>query len=257
MRKIERTSQFKRDYRREARSRHRISLDDSLRSILVALANDQPLEPRRHDHVLSGETLPFGTEALQSFFLRIGRHSIRRGELFLMSRDDWSVAQTKARFTGRPTLLSGANQAPASVFHETRNTRHETRLLCFPALYFLFLTASCCAQVQNGGTGMCTCQRTVNRSRWASRRAPFAGNPGKVYKIPLLTGKCVKRSVRHSSRFPPGWVPLRPTQNEPMLNKRNVLCCVDGAGRNLPLGPRALYIECGSGACQGSHDAWK
>ena len=55
MRRIERTSQFKRDYRREARSRHRISLDDSLRSILVALANDQPLEPRCHDHALSGE----------------------------------------------------------------------------------------------------------------------------------------------------------------------------------------------------------
>ena len=55
MRKIERTSQFKRDYRREARGRHRKSLDDSLRSILVALANDQPLEPRSHDHALSGE----------------------------------------------------------------------------------------------------------------------------------------------------------------------------------------------------------
>ena len=55
MRKIERTIQFKRDYRREARGRHRMSLDDSLRSILVALANDHPLEPRRHDHALSGE----------------------------------------------------------------------------------------------------------------------------------------------------------------------------------------------------------
>lgn len=55
MRRIERTSQFKRDYRREARGRHCMSLDDSLLSILVALANDQPLEPRRHDHALSGE----------------------------------------------------------------------------------------------------------------------------------------------------------------------------------------------------------
>ena len=55
MRKIERTRQFKRDCRREARGRHRMSLDDSMRSVLVALANDQPLEPRRHDHALSGE----------------------------------------------------------------------------------------------------------------------------------------------------------------------------------------------------------
>ena len=97
--------------------------------------------------------------------------------------------------------------------------------------------------------------RSVNRSRWASRGAPFTENPVKMHKIPLLPGKCVKHSVRLGSRFPPGWVPLRPTQNEPMLNKRNVLCRVDSAGRSLPLGPRALYIECGSGACQGSLDA--
>ena len=97
--------------------------------------------------------------------------------------------------------------------------------------------------------------RSVNRSRWASRGAPFTENPVKMHKIPLLPGKCVKHSVRLGSRFPPGWVPLRPTQNEPMLNNRNVLCRVDSAGRSLPLGPRALYIECGSGACQGSLDA--
>lgn len=46
MRKIERTSQFKRDYRRELKGRHRTSLDTVLVPVLVALANDQPLEPR-------------------------------------------------------------------------------------------------------------------------------------------------------------------------------------------------------------------
>ena len=55
MRTIERTRQFKRDYKRESRSRHRASLDASLASIVEALANDQPLEPRHHDHALSGE----------------------------------------------------------------------------------------------------------------------------------------------------------------------------------------------------------
>ena len=55
MRKIERTSQFKRDYKREARAQHRTSLDASLVPLLVALADDQPLEPRRHDHALSGD----------------------------------------------------------------------------------------------------------------------------------------------------------------------------------------------------------
>ena len=55
MRTIERTTQFKRDYKRESRGRHRASLDASLASIVEALATDQPLEPRRHDHALSGE----------------------------------------------------------------------------------------------------------------------------------------------------------------------------------------------------------
>ena len=54
MRKIERTSQFKRDYKREARGRHRASLDAVLVPVLVTLCQDQPLEPRHHDHALSG-----------------------------------------------------------------------------------------------------------------------------------------------------------------------------------------------------------
>ena len=56
MRTIERTSQFKRDCRRgESRGRHRTYLDASLALMVEALANDQPLEPRHHDHALSGE----------------------------------------------------------------------------------------------------------------------------------------------------------------------------------------------------------
>ncbi len=44
MSKIERTGQFRRDYKREARGQHRASLDADLVPILVALADDQPLE---------------------------------------------------------------------------------------------------------------------------------------------------------------------------------------------------------------------
>lgn len=55
MRRIERTSRFKRDYKRESRGRHRMYLDAILVPVLEALANDRPLEPRRHDHALSGE----------------------------------------------------------------------------------------------------------------------------------------------------------------------------------------------------------
>ena len=55
MRQIERTGQFKRDYKREAKGRHRATLDTDLVSVLVALAGDQPLESRHCDHALTGD----------------------------------------------------------------------------------------------------------------------------------------------------------------------------------------------------------
>ena len=55
MRRIERTGQFRRDYKREARGQHRASLDADLVSILITLADDQPLAPRHHVHALSGD----------------------------------------------------------------------------------------------------------------------------------------------------------------------------------------------------------
>ncbi len=55
MRTIERTGQFKRDYKRVARGRHGPTLDGDLVPVLVALANDQPLEPRHRDHALTGD----------------------------------------------------------------------------------------------------------------------------------------------------------------------------------------------------------
>ena len=59
MRTIERTSRFKRDYKRESRGRHRTCLDAILAPVVEALANDRPLEPRHHDHALSGEWRDF------------------------------------------------------------------------------------------------------------------------------------------------------------------------------------------------------
>ena len=55
MRTIERTSGFKRDYKRESRERHRTYLDAILVPVLETLVNDRPLEPRHHGHALSGE----------------------------------------------------------------------------------------------------------------------------------------------------------------------------------------------------------
>ncbi len=54
MRRIERTTAFKRDYRRaKAISRYR-DLDERLVALLEFLANDRPLPPQNRDHALSG-----------------------------------------------------------------------------------------------------------------------------------------------------------------------------------------------------------
>jgi mRNA interferase YafQ len=55
MRTIERSSAFKRDYKRENRGRHAATLDAVLVPIFISLANDLPLEPRHRDHDLSGD----------------------------------------------------------------------------------------------------------------------------------------------------------------------------------------------------------
>ena len=54
MRRIEPTSQFKRDYKREAKGQHRATLDADLKPVLEALVSDQPPEPRHRDHALTG-----------------------------------------------------------------------------------------------------------------------------------------------------------------------------------------------------------
>ena len=55
MRTIDRSSAFKRDYKREAKGQHRATLDANLIPVLMALADDRLLEPRHRDHDLSGE----------------------------------------------------------------------------------------------------------------------------------------------------------------------------------------------------------
>lgn len=59
MRKIERTTRFRRDYKRVSRGRHGADLDERLAVIVQALANDNALEPRHHDHALSGPWADF------------------------------------------------------------------------------------------------------------------------------------------------------------------------------------------------------
>jgi mRNA interferase YafQ len=55
MRTIEHTTQFKKDYKREAKGQHRATLAQDFLSTVNALANDQLLAERHHDHALAGE----------------------------------------------------------------------------------------------------------------------------------------------------------------------------------------------------------
>lgn len=48
------TRQFKRDYRRERKGRHRDTVQRDLASVIRALATDQALKARHLDHALSG-----------------------------------------------------------------------------------------------------------------------------------------------------------------------------------------------------------
>jgi mRNA interferase YafQ len=54
MRAIERTTQFKRDFKREMKGRQRATLETALTDVLHTPANDAPLAETYRDHSLSG-----------------------------------------------------------------------------------------------------------------------------------------------------------------------------------------------------------
>lgn len=59
MRTIERTNQFKRDYKREAKGQHRASLDNDFIEVVKLLVNDLPLPEKYRDHALTGDWKDF------------------------------------------------------------------------------------------------------------------------------------------------------------------------------------------------------
>lgn len=89
MRTIERTGQFKRDFKREAKGRHRNTLAADLMMVLQMLINNQSLPEKYYDHALSGDKIDHrdchikpdlvliyrkpSSETLQ--FVRLGSHS--------------------------------------------------------------------------------------------------------------------------------------------------------------------------------------
>lgn len=54
MRRIERTTAFRRDFKREKRGSHRSDLDSLVFDAVSLLAEDKPLPERNHDHALAG-----------------------------------------------------------------------------------------------------------------------------------------------------------------------------------------------------------
>ena len=54
MRAIERSNAFKRDYKREAKGRHKAVLSDLVKEAVLFLVHDEPLESRYRDHDLVG-----------------------------------------------------------------------------------------------------------------------------------------------------------------------------------------------------------
>ena len=54
MRRISRTNQFKRDYKRESRGQYRLILDELLTDVITCLVSDTVLPPQYRDHALVG-----------------------------------------------------------------------------------------------------------------------------------------------------------------------------------------------------------
>ena len=53
--KLERTKKFKQDYKREAKGRHRKTLDESFIVVLKLLLENKPLAEKYMDHALTGD----------------------------------------------------------------------------------------------------------------------------------------------------------------------------------------------------------
>lgn len=59
MRTIERTNQFKRDYKRESKGQHRAMLNEDFIEVVKLLVNDLPLPKQYRDHALTGDWKDF------------------------------------------------------------------------------------------------------------------------------------------------------------------------------------------------------
>jgi len=56
---IEYTRQFKKDYKREKKGKHRSTIDSDIETVVEALLLDKPLDQKFHDHALIGNWKDF------------------------------------------------------------------------------------------------------------------------------------------------------------------------------------------------------
>lgn len=89
MRKIDLTTQFKRDYKKELKGKHKKYLDNNFEKLLEILANDEPIPLKHRDHALAGNWKDFRdchlkpdlvliykkTEDNSLILVRLGSHS--------------------------------------------------------------------------------------------------------------------------------------------------------------------------------------
>jgi mRNA interferase YafQ len=59
MRTIERSTAFKKDFKRESKGKYQKVLNDDLLAVLVVLANDGVLDVKYRDHELTGEWITY------------------------------------------------------------------------------------------------------------------------------------------------------------------------------------------------------
>ena len=119
---IERTHRFKRDYRREARGRHGADLDERLAAVVHALAIDAPLEPRHHDHALSGPWTDFRDCHIRPDLVLIYRnpgkrrpqHTSRRRSLDRSSLADLDLSEVVVHAGRKSYRLAGKARAVAA-----------------------------------------------------------------------------------------------------------------------------------------------
>ncbi|WP_408672967.1 type II toxin-antitoxin system YafQ family toxin [Xenorhabdus koppenhoeferi] len=71
MRKISRSSEFKKDYKRVKKGRYCATIDESLVEILDILVNDKPIPTRYVDHPLKGDWRGFRDSHLHPDLLLI------------------------------------------------------------------------------------------------------------------------------------------------------------------------------------------